>query len=51
MLNKAMATGNYPEVACLPEDAFAISGREALEFGLQALLNGLESFLAAKARG
>jgi Tetracyclin repressor-like, C-terminal domain len=51
MLIKAMATGNYPEVAGLPEDAFTISGREALEFGLQALLDGLESFLAAKARG
>jgi AcrR family transcriptional regulator len=51
MLTKAMATGDYPEVAGLPEDAFTISGREALEFGLRALLDGLESFLAAKARG
>ena len=30
--------------------AFAISGREALEFGLQALLDGLESFLATRTR-
>jgi AcrR family transcriptional regulator len=50
VLDRAMATGNYPEVAGLPEDAFAISGRQALEFGLEALLNGLESFVAAKAR-
>jgi AcrR family transcriptional regulator len=50
-LEKAMATGNYPEVASLSEDAFAITGREALEFGLRPLLDGLEPFLAARARG
>jgi hypothetical protein len=44
------ATGNYPEVAGLPEDSLAISGRDALEFGLQALLDGLESFLATRTR-
>jgi AcrR family transcriptional regulator len=51
VLTRALATGAYPEVAGLPEDAFSIGGREALEFGLRALLDGLESFLAAKARG
>jgi hypothetical protein len=46
-----MATGNYPEVASLPEDAFAISGRQALELDLEALPNGVESFVAIRARG
>ena len=50
VLHKAMATGNYPEVAGLPGDSFTISGREALEFGLRALLDGLESFLATRTR-
>jgi AcrR family transcriptional regulator len=51
VLSKAMATGDHPEVACLPGDSFTISGRDALEFGLQALLNGLEPFLATRSRG
>jgi Tetracyclin repressor-like, C-terminal domain len=51
VLSRAMATGDYPEVASLPEDSFSISGRDALEFGLQALLDGLEPFLATRSRG
>jgi len=47
-LEGAMATGDYPEVAGLAEDAFSISGTEALEFGLGALLDGLEAFIAGK---
>jgi len=48
ILTQAMASGNYPEVAALPEDAFAIGGAEALEFGLRQLLDGLDTFICAK---
>ncbi|MGH3906267.1 MAG: TetR/AcrR family transcriptional regulator [Pseudonocardiaceae bacterium] len=48
VLTKAMASGNYPEIAALPEDAFSIDGAEALEFGLTPLLDGLEAFITSK---
>jgi AcrR family transcriptional regulator len=48
VLTKALATGDYPEVAALPENAFSISGREAFELGLRSLLDGLESFLTTR---
>lgn len=48
-LNQAMASGNYPEISQLPEDAFSIGGDEALEFGLKSLLDGLEALIARRA--
>jgi len=48
ILSQAMASGKYPEIAALPEDVFNISGKEALEFGLTPLLDGLESFITGR---
>jgi AcrR family transcriptional regulator len=48
VLTDAIATGDYPAIAQLPEDAFSIDGEEALEFGLQPLLDGLEAFIIGK---
>lgn len=45
VLTRAIADGNYPEIARLPEDAFSIDGEEALEFGLTPLLDGLETLI------
>lgn len=45
ILETAMATGDYPEVFRLPEDAFPITGTEAFEFGLGALLDGLAAVI------
>jgi len=49
-LNQAMASGNYPEISQLPEDAFSIGGEEALEFGLKPLLDGLEAVITGQPR-
>jgi len=48
LLNEALATGDYPEVSRLPEDAFNIGGEEALEFGLKSLLDGLEAIITGQ---
>ncbi len=48
IIEKAFATGAYPEVSRLEEDVFNIDGEEALEFGLRPLLDGLESFVNSK---
>lgn len=45
ILEQAMASGDYPELARLPEDAFGIGGEEALTFGLRPLLDGLEALI------
>jgi AcrR family transcriptional regulator len=47
MLEKAMASGRYPVMASLSEDAF---GRDFdhFEFGLQRILDGLEVLVAAR---
>ncbi len=47
-LNRAMASGDYPEMSRLPEDTFTIGGEEALEFGLKSLLDGLEAVIDGK---
>lgn len=49
VLTQAMAGGDYPQIAQLPEDTFNIDGDEALEFGLTPLLDGLEAFIEGKA--
>lgn len=51
ILNQAMASGDYPEVARLPEDAYSIDGEEALKFGLTSLLDGLETVIDRKRDG
>lgn len=50
ILTEAMASGRYPAVAGLPDDAFTIDGTEALEFGLTPLLDGLEMFICGRRR-
>lgn len=45
ILEAAMATGRYPEVFALSEDAFSIEATQALEFGLTALLDGVQRFV------
>ncbi|CAN5343743.1 TetR/AcrR family transcriptional regulator [soil metagenome] len=45
LLEQAMASGRYPELAGLSEDAFGMGGAEALEFGLGPLLDGLQAWL------
>lgn len=50
ILDRAMASGDYPEVARLPEDAFSISGEEALAFGLGPLLDGLDALITRRRR-
>lgn len=48
ILERAMATGNYPAMAALSEDAFDASWDETFEFGLARLLDGLELFVAGR---
>ncbi len=51
MLEKAMASGRYPVMASLSEDAFG-TDFDHFEFGLQRILDGLEVLVAArKAQG
>ncbi|MFF7248681.1 TetR/AcrR family transcriptional regulator [Embleya sp. NPDC008237] len=45
LLNAAMASGRYPKLAALAEDSFTQDGEAAFEFGLQRLLDGLETFI------
>jgi AcrR family transcriptional regulator len=47
-LRQAMASGDYPAVASLSEDAFTIAGVEALEFGVGPLLDGFAAFIDAR---
>jgi AcrR family transcriptional regulator len=41
VLTKALGSGRYPLIAGLAEDAFAWSGTDLFEFGLQRLLDGI----------
>jgi AcrR family transcriptional regulator len=41
VLTKALASGRFPKMATLADDAFAGGGAELFEFGLQRLLDGL----------
>ncbi|WP_406284668.1 TetR/AcrR family transcriptional regulator [Embleya sp. NBC_00896] len=45
VLNAAMASGRYPRLAALAEDAYTTDGEAVFEFGLQRLLDGLESYI------
>ena len=46
VLERAMATGAYPAMAALAENAFDAGWEETFEFGLSCLLDGLERFIA-----
>lgn len=49
-LEKALASGMYPQIAQLQdEDAFAADGKEAMLFGIRALLDGIEKQIIARA--
>lgn len=50
VLERALATGDYPAMAGLAEDAFGDGWEETFEFGLQRLLDGLEVLVAARLR-
>lgn len=47
VLEKAMASGRYPVMASLSEEAFG-TGFDHFEFGLQRILDGLEVLVAAR---
>jgi AcrR family transcriptional regulator len=49
-LEKAMASGRYPVLASLDEDAFG-TDFDHFEFGLQRILDGLESLVEGRRRG
>lgn len=51
VLMKAMNSGNYPSMAQLSENAFAMSYREMFEFGLRSFLDGLERTIQARKAG
>ena len=46
LLTRAMAGGQYPQLAGLDPDAFGMSGEDFLEFGLRSLLDGVQRLLA-----
>jgi AcrR family transcriptional regulator len=45
VIEKAMATGRYPLIATLDDDAFASSAEEFFEYGLQCILDGLQALV------
>lgn len=48
ILEKAMASGDYPAVAALSEDAFSMGWDETFDFGLQRLLDGIAALIEAR---
>jgi AcrR family transcriptional regulator len=50
ILEKVLASGRYPAMASLSEDAFG-SDFDHFEFGLQRILDGLEVFVARRGEG
>lgn len=47
-LDRALATGDYPQVNDLPEDTFNLEFEDVLALGLGALLDGFEQFVASR---
>ncbi|WP_035904957.1 TetR/AcrR family transcriptional regulator [Knoellia subterranea] len=45
VLTKAMASGDYPHVAALDMDAYAMAGEDFMEFGLTLLLDGIANLI------
>lgn len=50
VLERAMASGDYPAMAALSEDAFDAPWDETFEFGLHRLLDGLDNLVAGRRR-
>lgn len=50
VLERAMASGNYPATAALAEDSFNGSWEESFEFGLARILDGLQALVDARRR-
>lgn len=49
VLERAMASGDYPAMAALSADAFGLDWDESFEWGLQRLLDGIETLIEARA--
>jgi AcrR family transcriptional regulator len=47
-LEQAMASGKFPELAKLDDDAFSGGWEETFEFGLQRMLDGLEKLIESR---
>jgi AcrR family transcriptional regulator len=50
VLEKAMASGDYPAMAALAEDAFNLGRDETFGWGLQRVLDGIEALVDARSR-
>lgn len=50
-LEQAMASGDYPAMTALSEDAFGLGWDESFEWGLQRLLDGLAALVATRRPG
>jgi AcrR family transcriptional regulator len=48
VLERAMASGDYPAMAALSADAFGLSWEENFEWGLQRLLDGIEALVGSR---
>jgi len=48
VLERAMASGRFPALAGLAEDAWTAGWEETFEFGLQRLLDGVAAFIAGR---
>ncbi|HKA69658.1 MAG TPA: TetR/AcrR family transcriptional regulator [Actinomycetes bacterium] len=44
-LEQALLSGDYPTLAAMSEDSFAFGQEQAFEFGLNRLLDGIDSFI------
>jgi AcrR family transcriptional regulator len=51
VLEKAMATGNFPTLAGLDADAFSGSWEETFDLGLRAILDGLHEWIQQRTHG
>lgn len=51
VVREAVTSGAYPQLAVLDEHGFAVGGREAMELGLRALLDGFALFIDARRDG
>jgi AcrR family transcriptional regulator len=51
VLEKAMASGEYPAMASLSEDAFSLGWDESFEWGLQRVLDGIEALIDSRRSG
>jgi AcrR family transcriptional regulator len=48
ILERAMASGDYPAMAALSADAFGLGWEENFEWGLQRLLDGIEALVGSR---